>query len=430
MLQTLLQRGWNIVAGGVTVLLLPLFLSATEQGYYYTFASVLALQVFFELGLGQVILQLVSHEAAQLVTTADGRLTGPAPAIARLASLARLIRRWYLVAAVLFAMLCGTAGALFFTKSGHPPAPSWLGAWLLLIGLTSVNLWLSPALAVHEACGRVGQVARLRLWQAMVTSALLWGALAAGAGLWVTALPPLVGALSTAFWLRVRGHPLRWLARLPPDHATQPLRWRHDILPLQWRIAVSWVSGYFIFNLFTPVVFAHDGPREAGRLGMALSLFSAVSLIGMSWITAKAPTFTMLIARGERSALNALFRQVAARSVSATVVLSLGVAAAGMLLQWWQFPLSERLPDPAVLACLALATSVNGFVSAAAVFMRAHREEPMLAISVVVAALAAALVHFGAGHGVLVMMSLYAALTVMVSLPWTSWLLRSYLRRT
>lgn len=430
MLQTLLQRSWSILAGGVTLLLLPLFLSVTEQGYYYTFASVLALQVFFELGLGQVILQLVSHEATQLVATADGRLTGPAPAITRLASLARLIRRWYLVAAALFAVLCGTAGALFFTNTGHQPAPSWLGAWVLLIGLTAVNLWLSPALVVHEACGRVGQVSRLRLGQSMVTSALLWGGLAGGAGLWVVALPPLVGALSTACWLHAQGHPLRWLARLPQDDAAQPLRWRHDVFPLQWRIALSWVSGYFIFNLFTPAVFAHDGPREAGRLGMALGIFSAVSLVGMSWIGAKASTFTMLIARGERSALNALFRQVASRSVVATTALSLGVVAAGTLLRLWQVPLSERLPDPAVLACLALATSVNSFVSAAAVFMRAHREEPMLAISVLVAVLAAALVHFGAGQGVLVMMSLYAALTVAVNLPWTAWLLRSYLRRT
>jgi hypothetical protein len=163
---------------------------------------------------------------------------------------------------------------------------------------------------------------------------------------------------------------------------------------------------------------------------MALGIFSAVSLVGMSWIGAKASTFTMLIARGERGALNALFRQVASRSVAATTALSLGVVAAGALLRLWQIPLSERLPDPAVLACLALATSVNSFVSAAAVFMRAHREEPMLAISVLVAVLAAALVHFGAGQGMLVMMSLYAALAVAVNLPWTVWLLRSYLRRT
>ena len=47
-LVTLLFRGWSIVAGTATIFLLPLWLSPIEQGYYYTFGSVLALQVFFE----------------------------------------------------------------------------------------------------------------------------------------------------------------------------------------------------------------------------------------------------------------------------------------------------------------------------------------------------------------------------------------------
>lgn len=31
--------------------------------------------------------------------------------------------------------------------------------------------------------------------------------------------------------------------------------WKTEIWPLQWRIALSWLSGYFIFQLFTPILF-------------------------------------------------------------------------------------------------------------------------------------------------------------------------------
>lgn len=40
-LLTLAFRSWGIVAGALTVLMLPLWLGATQQGYYYTFASLL-----------------------------------------------------------------------------------------------------------------------------------------------------------------------------------------------------------------------------------------------------------------------------------------------------------------------------------------------------------------------------------------------------
>ena len=47
---TLVGRGWSLLSGPITILLLTTFFSPKVQGYYYTFGSVLALQVFLELG--------------------------------------------------------------------------------------------------------------------------------------------------------------------------------------------------------------------------------------------------------------------------------------------------------------------------------------------------------------------------------------------
>ena len=57
-----------IQAGGgiVTVFLIAKFLSKEEQGFYFTFASVLAIQIFFELGLGGILTQFVAHEMAHI----------------------------------------------------------------------------------------------------------------------------------------------------------------------------------------------------------------------------------------------------------------------------------------------------------------------------------------------------------------------------
>src|ERR1700685_156002 len=63
---TVLARAWSSAAGLVTVALIARFLSPAEQGYYYTFGSLIALPIVFELGFSFVILQMASHERAHL----------------------------------------------------------------------------------------------------------------------------------------------------------------------------------------------------------------------------------------------------------------------------------------------------------------------------------------------------------------------------
>src|SRR5580658_2529241 len=83
---TVLARFWGSAAGLVTVALIARFLSPAEQGYYYTFGSLIALQIVFELGFSFVILQMASHERAYLTISADYVISGDPIAHARLAS--------------------------------------------------------------------------------------------------------------------------------------------------------------------------------------------------------------------------------------------------------------------------------------------------------------------------------------------------------
>ena len=414
-LVTLLFRGWAIIAGAATVFFLPLWISPIEQGYYFTFASVLALQIFFELGLNQIVMQLVSHEVAHLTETADGRLSGKESHLGRLSSLARLISRWYGVAAILFAVIGGIAGAIFFAQKGTEPMSLWLGIWVVLICATAINLWISPGLAVMEGCGKVGQVARLRLMQSVLGYACLWVALLAGAGLWAATAVPVISAICTGYWLKAHGNLLSWLSSRTTDAANQ-LRWRTDVLPLQWRIALSWASGYLIFNLFTPMVFSHHGAVEAGRLGMALSVFAAISTVGMSWVNAKAPNFTRHIARGERSELNTLFKALFLRSTIAIMLMSACLVLVAWHLSQIGLPLMTRIAAPGVLAILGVITIANSMVFAMAIYMRAHREEPMLTQSIVFGLTTACVVYWSSKEGIFIMMFSYMLIAIFVSI--------------
>ncbi len=424
-LLTLVFRGWGILAGAITMVLLPMWLSPSQQGYYYTFASLLALQIFFELGLNQVIVQLVSHEAAHLSFNKDGIVHGDAERQARLGGIVALIRRWYTIAALLFAVLTSGAGWFFFGRyEGEAlPVNAWAPAWGIVVVFSAINLFLSPWLAFIEGTGQVGQVARLRLIQSVAGYSMLWILLLLGANLWISAAIPIASVVSTLLWLRSRSS---WFKHMSSEKTT--ISWRHDIFPLQWRIAVSWASGYFIFNLFTPVVFSSHGAKEAGRLGMAMSVFNAASTLGLSWINAKAPTFTMYISRGESAALNRLFKAVSLRSTAVTAVLGFTVVAVVAIANHQGITAIHRIASPDTLFWIACASVANTAVYSAATYMRAHREEPMLPVSVVIALLTIIAVVL-MRDDVIRMMMVYAAICTCISLPWTALLLKRYRAR-
>lgn len=427
-LTTLAFRGWSICAGGVTLFLLPMMLNATEQGYYYTFASVLALQIFFELGLNQIVMQFVSHEVAHLTHGAGGLLEGGSDYLDRLSSLVRVIRKWYLLAGLLFFLIAGCAGLIFFDARGTLPRSEWIGIWIVLTLSTSVNLYISPSLAVMEGCGHVGQVAKMRLQQSVIGYAALWLGLTNHVGLWSAVAVPVASAIYTTFWLRNRGKVIEGLRDRSPD-GEQKLDWRREIFPLQWRMAISWISGYFIFNLFTPMVFARWGPAQAGKIGLALAMFSAVSTIGMSWVNATAPKFAMHVSRGERRDLNILFLSVLKRSTAVTIFLCAGLVMTGWVFLAAGFPFMSRVASIDILACLASVTAVNSVVFSLAAYMRAHKEEPMLMVSVVTALLTIGALYVGSQVSLLIMMLCYLAVTALVTLPWTSRLFLTYFRR-
>lgn len=427
-MQVLLQRGWQIIAGLVTLFVVPWALSSTEQGYYFTFASLLALQAFFELGLNYVVMQIAGHEAAKLVIGENGQIDGDPDSASRLMMLLSLCRCWYRIASPAFAVVILIVGLFFFQHNQTLPLESWVGAWLLLVVFTAVNLYLSPRLAILEGIGRVGEVARLRLYQSATGMLLMWIGFALGFGLWAVPVVTGVAALSTSIWLKYYCN--LSVPVCAQGHSQAGISWQRDIFPMQSRMAMSWFFGWIIWNSFTPMLFMHQGAIEAGRIGLALSMFMSITTLGMSWVNAAVPNFLKYIALGERELLNHLFKKIFLTNACFVLVVSLTLLGCVAALKIGGFEFIERVASLPVLACLALVTVANSFISAAAVYMRAHKEEPMLWPSVVTGVLTGLVAWFGSKYGALPMTAAYAVITLCVTLPWTIILFRQYYRRS
>ena len=383
---TVMARGWTIFSGALTVLLIAHFLTPAEQGYYYTFASLVALQTVFELGFSFVILQLAAHESSHLEIRASGEIAGDAVAHARLASILKKSVHWYSMAAVLMAVALLVAGFHFFSSHAeHSARVSWKLPWVCVVIATVFTFQMDPVFSFLEGCGFVPQVARMRFAQAVCGTTLAWTALTLHHGLFAPAGIIFGQALAGAVFLLSRRRLLVPLLR--QRSGVDVVGWRNEIWPFQWRIAVSFLCAYLIFPLFSPVLFAYRGPTEAGRMGMSLTIVNALAALAYAWISTKTSPFGSMIARREYTLLDRVFFRALAQS-GALLLGGEATVLGALLAAHRYFPrLAGRMLPIPLFAVLMLAVFLNHMVSSEAAYLRAHKREPFLQLAIVTAAM-------------------------------------------
>ncbi len=154
--------------------------------------------------------------------------------------------------------------------------------------VTGVTLSSTPLWALLEGCNQVANVYTYRFVRAVVVSVTTWAALYSAAGLWIAALSSMAGLLVTLVLIGRRyGRFIRTILLSEPQGPR--LSWRTDLLPMQWRIALSWMSGFFAFSFFTPVLFHFQGAVVAGQMGMTWTFVSALSILATSCVTPAGP---------------------------------------------------------------------------------------------------------------------------------------------
>lgn len=386
---TVLARGWSSLAGLGTLTLIARFLTPAEQGFYYTFYSLVAMQIIFELGFSVVILQAASHEAAHLDIKEDGQITGPAREHGRLASVLQKSVRWYTIAAILMACGLFPAGVLFFRHASNKGAASgvhFVLPWLLVVLASTCTFQIDPLFSFLEGCGYVPEVARTRLRQSIVGTLLGWSAFLLHHGLFAPGCMILGQAIAGAWFVFSRRKLLLGLLRRKVDRITR-IDWRSELWPFQWRIAVSWLCGYFTFQLFNPILMNYRGPVEAGQMGMTLNVCNTLSSVAVAWMNTKAAPFGRMIARREYRKLDRVFTTALLQSTAAAV---LACAIVWFGIEWLVHHgirmhgvlVASRFLPPLPLLLLLAGTIINIVVFAEALYLRAHKQEKFMVNSI------------------------------------------------
>jgi O-antigen/teichoic acid export membrane protein len=380
---TLLFRSWQLFSGALLLFIVSKFLSSAEQGYFYTFNSVVGLQVVFEMGLAFVIIQHSGHYFSKLNWLPLGLVSGDPVSVLRVHAFLRKALVWYGVVALLTLLILIPVGIYFFShQSPSSLSVDWKYPWIFLVISSSLNLLNLPLFALIEGGGNVTSVYKIKLLQGIIGNTLSWILIAQGVGLWFAGLPAIISALISQYWLwRYYPKLLNGVRQLNHIDTKDLFSWKAEVWPMQWRIGVSWISGYFIFQLFTPVLFHYSGPIEAGKMGMSISIATILTSIGFVWMQANTPELTKYAADHNWQRFDQIFLKYFIQS-SIFVLFGIMSIIGGLYFLEGSIYIDRVLPLH-LMSILLVSFAISHVISCLAYYLRLHKREPFMVLSVI-----------------------------------------------
>ena len=373
------QRTWQAIAGIATLAFVMRYLSPVEQGYYYTLASLASLHMALDMGLSTTLVQFSAREFIGLSWQRGGAVEGTSKT--KFLELARSSVNWYLASALIFFFIYPIG--LVFLGHGHGALNyDWRVPWFLLVCSTAAGLIILPIFTLVEGSGSVAEVYTVRLIQGVLGALAVWLVLVSGGGLYAVAMTSTLGVTVASFWVLIfRRKMLLQVIRVK----VREFKWSLEIWPLQWRIAVSWLAGYALVQMYTPLLFRTHGPEVAGQMGVTITVANMISLLSLAWMTAKIPAMAQATSLREWSMLDVIFWRAFRLSVLSFSMGGIAFLVIRYILESTPYGVRFLPFNETMVLVLAMGFyHVSGLFSA---YLRAHLREPFLWPSLIVSGL-------------------------------------------
>ncbi|MEO8938289.1 MAG: hypothetical protein ABI277_18090 [Burkholderiaceae bacterium] len=387
-------------------------MSSTGQGYYFAFISFGILLQLCDFGLSYASLQAASH------LLAIGRVS----ALKALADRALRINAPITAAA---SIVVAGLGWWLFVRAPDESAEGWTAAWFVFIAGVGINHLTAPYIFIVEGGLSVARAWRFRLAQEIASGVVLLVVLAFGQGLW---------ALAAYFWARF-AFAAGWMRRMSlsvPDVAGfgEPMRsWREDLWPFQWRVGLSAIASYLVFQAFGPILFALRGPDAAGRFALSLSVMNAIVMVTTAWPISQAAHFGVLVGRRQVADLARRWTQLLVRSTAFAAVGAVATVAAFVVLSAMAPAAMARFAGPQTTALLIASAVAHHVIACISVVLRSERRDPLLGLSIVGGLATLGLMTVAAVRGELQWVALTYLLCTVATIPIATLVYRRFAAR-
>lgn len=372
-LYTVISSVWRIISGPLTLILIPLFITPQVQGYWYTFGSLAALSIFADLGFTTIVSQFSAHEFAYLKFNITGLIEGEEEHLKRLGSLLKFIIKWSISVSLMAFPIILTIGFVIFSNKSD--INNWEIPWALYIISSGFSFISGVYLSFYEGCNQIALIQKNRLIGSIVTTFSTWIMLFLGFGLYTLSISAILGVtINVILFYRCFKKSIQQLIRVSKDFS---YNWRSEFLNLIWRYAISWSSGYLIFQIYTPLSFQFHGSVFAGKVGLTMSLCNAIFSIANVWVYTATPKINMRASKKDWTVMDKL----AAKSIgmsTGTFVIGAGFVLIVLITFNHRVEIIARFLDIIPLAILLTSWFFQTIVNGLAIYLRAHKKEPLV----------------------------------------------------
>jgi hypothetical protein len=289
LLNALLFKGFSVIKGPILLLMLVVFITPEQQGYWYLITNLGALAFNADFGSGMLTMQhIANHNKSNLIN------------INMRNSFLKLIRssyRFLYTSLAVIALALIPAGYILMNDQG----PLTIYAWFIYIASSIPVHYLLFELHLLQGFGHVVQAYRLRSIYIVLSLIISIVLLALGMSLLSLGISNFMASL-IVIPLVLKNF------KSEKFESKKTTRQFNTIILIKTRIQyiTSWLAGYAMFFMIVPLVMYFEGPVIAGQIGLGLALVKAISALSLAPMES---SLTMLgKAVGENDKIQLMYR--------------------------------------------------------------------------------------------------------------------------
>lgn len=286
----------NVAGGLIGLLIISALYNSLEAGRIYTVLSLVGAATLFELGLSTLVLQ----RASKLTRDQSWVSIDPVNNHGLIApTFGHYLVLISIQACLLFVVLL--AIGLWVILGVFKEPLGGVGGWSWAIACLAMALGLPTALLLNtlDGIGQLKVVAKIRAIQSIASLSGLSLSLFCGLG-YPSVTIQLVCALM-AGWVAIWAVHARFVKLLFRNVQMRLLAGRVALdWPLQWRLSLSFLSGYFSNQAWVVAITLTGAVALAGHVAMTLQVLTAAVGFSLTPIAARLPTLSALAHRDSR----------------------------------------------------------------------------------------------------------------------------------
>ena len=242
---SLINQLWMCISGPTILLLLPLFLTDVQQGYWYLFGSIAALNTFADLGFSNIILQFTAHEFAFLSLIKTKSIEGSEEHIKKLGSFFRFSLKWICTVSAIAYPIIVTVGIVYFVRDGV--LSIYLIPWLLYSTGALIGFINGAGLCFLEGLNTIDIVQKIKFSMSVINTSIVVLLLVFHFNIFALSVGILVSSsfMFVCIFTKFNGV-FKQLLREGKDYC---YKWSKEVLPLFIKYAISYIHAN---NAFVP----------------------------------------------------------------------------------------------------------------------------------------------------------------------------------